>query len=121
MSPAAWPIHLGYALLGLYYALAGALHFRHFASLSAALAARGIPLPRATLALGSVFQLLAGAMLAVQWQPRFAALGLAAFTVLASLLMLDVWRASGAAREAALRAWQANLALTGALLVIAGH
>ena len=116
-----WPIHLGYALLGLYYALAGALHFKHFAPLSCALSARRVPLPRATLAIGSVFQLVAGVMLAVQVQTRFAALGLAAFTVLASLLMLDFRRASGGAREAALRTWQANLALTGALLVIAGH
>lgn len=116
-----WPIHLGYALLGLYYALAGALHFKHFAALSSALAARRVPLPHATLAVASVFQLIAGLMLAAQVQMRFAALGLAAFTVLASLLMLDVRRTSGGAREAALRAWQANLALTGALLVIAGH
>ncbi|MGO4701274.1 hypothetical protein [Dyella sp. 2RAB6] len=115
-----WLAPLGYALLGLYYALNGALHFRHFARLSGALSARRIPCAGATLAVGSIFQLVAGSMLALQLHAGFAALGLAVFTVLASLLMLDFWRATDAAREAALRAWQANLALTGALLVIAG-
>jgi len=115
-----WLASLGYALLGLYYAVNGALHFRHFERLSGALSARGIPLPSATLVVGSIFQLVAGSMLALQIQVHFAAPGLAVFTVLASLMMLDFWRATDAAREAALRAWQANLALTGALLVIAG-
>ena len=114
-----WLAGLGYALLGLYYAVNGAVHFRHFAGLSSALSARRIPCARATLALGSIFQLVAGSMLAWQLHLRLAALGLAAFTVLASLMMLDFWRAKGPAREAAIRAWQANLALTGALLVIA--
>lgn len=114
-----WLASLGYVLLGLYYAVNGALHFRHFAGLSAALSARRIPCANATLAIGSIFQLVAGSMLALQLQVRFAAVGLAAFTVLASLMMLDFWRAEGPAREAAIRAWQANLALTGALLAIA--
>ncbi|WP_346949917.1 DoxX family membrane protein [Dyella sp.] len=114
-----WLASLGYVLLGLYYAVNGALHFRHFAGLSAALSARRIPCADATLAIGSIFQLIAGTMLALQFQLRLAALGLAAFTVLASLMMLDFRRAEGAAREAAIRAWQANLALTGALLAIA--
>ena len=113
-----WLAALGYALPGLYFAANGALHFRHFTRLSNALSARRIPCALATLAIGSSFQLVAGSMLALQFQVRFAAFGLAAFTVLASLMMLDFWRAEGVAREAVLRAWQANLALTGALLVI---
>lgn len=114
-----WLADAGYTLLGLYYALNGALHFRHFAGLSSALSARRIPCAGGTLAIGSIFQFVAGSMLALQFHLRFAALGLAAFTVLASLMMLDFWRAEGAARDAAIRAWQANLALAGALLVIA--
>lgn len=113
-----WPTMAGYALLGLFYAVAGVQHFRHFAALTGALASRRIPFPAATLALGSILQIVAGGLLALRMHVFSAALGLAAFTLLASLMMLDVWRASGAAREAGIRAWQSNLALIGALLVI---
>jgi putative oxidoreductase len=109
---------LGYVVVGVFYAAAGVTHFRHVRELSDVLAARGVPWPRASLIAGSLFQTVAGTMLALQAYVRFAALGLAVFTVAASLIFLDVRRQTGAARQAAIRAWQTNLALVGALVVI---
>lgn len=109
---------LGYALLGLFYAISGLLHFRHFGTLSAGLSAKGIPWPNLVLAVGSVFQTIAGAMLAAQVQVRFSAFGLAVFTLLATAMFFDVWRLTGQLRQAAIRTWQTHLALVGALLVL---
>lgn len=108
----------GYALLGLFYAVSGLLHFRHFGELAAGLSARRVPMPKTVLATGSVFQTVAGSMLAAQAQLRYSAFGLAVFTLLASLMFLDFWRQSGPARQAGIRAWQTNLGLVGALLAI---
>lgn len=113
-----WLAAAGYILLGSFYAISGLLHFRHFRELTGALAARGAPFPAATLAAGSVFQTVAGALLAAQVPWRWPAFGLALFTLLASLLFFDFWRREDVAREAAIRAWQTNLGLIGALLVI---
>jgi len=38
--------------------------------------------------------------------------------VISSLMLLDFWNMSGAERQAVIRSWQSNLALTGALIVI---
>lgn len=111
-------VDLGYALLGLVYVAAGALHFRHFNDVSTALSVRQIPAPRSVLAIGSVFQIIVGAMLAIQMDVRFSAVGLAVFTVVASLMLLDFWRQTGPARQATLSGWRTNIALIGALLVI---
>lgn len=111
----------GYALLGLFYAVSGLLHFRHFGALAAGLSARCIPFPRAVLAAGSAFQTIMGSMLALQVQLRVSAFGLAVFTLLASLMLLDFWRQTGPARQAGVRAWQTHLALVGALIVIGAH
>lgn len=40
---------------------------------------------------GFIFQIIAGLMLAVQMNVRFSALGLAVFTLRASLMLLDFW------------------------------
>ena len=118
MSPHPLLSASGYALLGLFYALSGLLHFRHFRELSMALSAKRMPWPSAVLALGSVFQTIDGTMLAMQIQLRFSAFGLAVFTLLASLIFLDFWRQSGPARQAGVRAWQTNVGLIGALIAI---
>lgn len=118
MSLQPWPAFVGFALLGLFYAISGALHFRHFRQLSGAIGARGVPLPGATLAAGSVFQIIAGSLLAAQVMLPYTAFGLAVFTLLASLIFFDFWRREGATRDAAIRAWQTNIGLIGALMVI---
>lgn len=118
MSVSVGPADVGCVVLGLFYAINGALHFLHWRELAGALAARGVPFPSATLATGSIFQAIAGSLLAVQAHLRFATAGLAVFTLLASLLFLDFWRQDGAARQAGIRAWQTNVALMGALVAI---
>ncbi len=70
---------------------------------------------------GFIFQIIAGLMLAVQVNVRFSALGLAVFTLRASLMLLDFWRLTGPAYRTAISAWQTNLELTGTVLSIGFH
>lgn len=111
-------VYLGYVFLGVFYVINGALHFQRFSELTGTLSAKRIPMPGPVLAVGSIFQIIAGLMLALQAYTHFSALGLAVFTLMASLMLLDFWRMEGPARRAAIGTWQTNLALIGALMVI---
>ena len=109
---------VGYALLGLFYVAGGIHHFVSFSFFAQILVKRSIPLPKLMLALGSLFQITAGLLLAMQIFRHAAAIGLAMFTVTSSAMLLDFWHMSGPERQAVIRSWQSNLALTGALMVI---
>ena len=70
---------------------------------------------------GSVFQTLAGLALVVGYRAFWAAIGLVAFTLIASAIFLDFWNHEGEARANAIKGWQSNLAIVGGLLVAAAH
>jgi len=109
---------IGYALLGLFYATGGIHHFIRISFFAQMLDKRGVPLPKLVLVIGSLFQIVSGLLLALHIHTHAMAMGLAAFTVISSLMLLDFWNMSGAERQAVIRSWQSNLALTGALIVI---
>lgn len=111
-------IGTGYALLGLFYAAGGIHHFISFPFFAQMVAKRGVPWPKLVLATGSIFQIVAGGLLAMQIHTHAAAIGLAVFTVISSIMLLDFWTMSGPERQAVIRTWQSNLGLTGALIVI---
>ena len=66
-----------------------------------------------------MFQVVAGASLMLGWQVFYAALGLAMFTVAATVMLLDFWSMSGPEREGALSAALANMAIVGGLMIAA--
>ena len=78
------------------------------------------PLPALLLALASGFQVVAGFYLVIGMLRPYAALGLAVFTIAASLLLLDFWRFSGPEREGLRIAFLQNLGILGGLLLVAG-
>jgi putative oxidoreductase len=112
-------IVLGRVLLGGFFVAAGIRHFFITPSVRAALAARGAPAPMLLLMTGTIFQIGAGLLLMAGILVRPAALGLVAFTIAASVLLLNFWSLQGAAREAAMNGWKSNLAIIGGLLVAA--
>jgi putative oxidoreductase len=112
---------LGRVLLGAYFAAAGIHHFSAIASLTAAIAARGVPAARVVLLTGSVFQTACGVALIVGFYPGLAALGLVLFTIVASLMFLNFWSMQGTARTNAIGTWKANCALVGGLLIAAAY
>jgi putative oxidoreductase len=121
MSPeqAQWVGALGRILLGSLFVIGGLHHLPIFGALSSQLAQRGVPLPRLALGLSTVWQIALGVLLmAGLWVP-WAALGLIAFTVIASLLLLNFWSMQGEARAGAQNQFLTNIAVIGGLLVAA--
>ena len=112
---------VGRLLLGGLFVVAGIRHFFIFDAVQQAIAARGVPFARLVLVAGSGFELFAGTLLMAGVAVVYAALGLALFTIAASFMLLNFWGMEGAAREAAVNAWQTNLAVVGGLLVAGAH
>jgi putative oxidoreductase len=113
-------IGIGHLLLGGLFVWAGIDHFLRFREVEAMLVGRGWPRAGALLAAASAFQILAGLGLAVGVLRPWAALGLAAFTVAASLLLLDFWRFQGEQRGAMRSGFAVNVGLVGGLILAFG-
>jgi len=112
---------LGRGLLGGLFVFSGIRHFFIIPSLVAIITTRGVPAPRFTLVVGSLFQISAGILLMSGMYVAHAALGLVAFTLTASFMMLNYWNMQGPVREAAMFVWLSNLAIIGGLLIAASQ
>lgn len=111
----------GRLLLGGLFVVGGIQHFFALSGLTQAMAARGIPAAKLVLLAGSIFQIVAGLALIAGIYTFWAALGLVAFTIVASAMLVNFWDMQGPARDNAIRVWQSNLAIIGGLLVSAAH
>lgn len=111
----------GRFLLGGLFVLGGVQHFFNVPGLVQVLTTRGVPAATLTLLAGSAFQIVAGLALMFGIAPLLSGVGLAVFTVAASVMMMNFWDMTGAARESALHGWRSNIAIIGGLLVAASH
>ncbi|GLS20888.1 hypothetical protein GCM10007874_39050 [Labrys miyagiensis] len=111
----------GRVLLGGLFVFGGLRHLALFHPVSEAIRARRVPFAPLVLLGGTIFQILAGLLLMAGWLVALSALGLAVFTLLASLMMHNFWSLEGDARTAALNGWQSNLAIIGGLLIAAAQ
>jgi putative oxidoreductase len=114
-------LFIGRVLLGGLFVVGGTRHLFDLPAITRAVAARSIPAAKLALLSGTAFQIVAGLALIFDFYPTWAALGLVAFTVAASVLLLNFWSMEGPARDNALNGWQSNLAIMGGLLVTAAH
>ena len=110
---------VGRILLGALFVVGGVKHFGELGPLTEAVRARGVPAPRLSLIVSSVFQIVAGAMLMLGLFVPWAVLGLIAFTLVASAVMLDFWNKPPEAKDGLINVWMSNLAIIGGLLVAA--
>lgn len=110
---------LGRILLGGLYVRGGVTHFFELPLLEGKMAVRGVPAPRFTLIVGSVFQMVCGVMLMLGICTAPAAWGLILFTVMASIMFLNFWDMQGIERRTAGNSCFSNLAIIGGLLVLA--
>lgn len=108
---------IGLFLIGAVFAWGGIHHFLHFRDLTGWLGGRKWPFPALMLAAGSLFQIVAGGLLAIGLYVQPAALGLIAFTVVASITLLDFWNQPAETRTSAQNAFTANIALIGGLIL----
>ncbi len=114
-------LSFGRVLLGGLFVYAGVHHFFIMPRVTAMISTRGVPAPRLVLIAGSVFQIVAGALFIAGISVAAAAFGLIAFTLAASIMLLNFWDIEGPMREVAKTAWQTNLAIIGGLLIAAAY
>ena len=112
---------VGRLLLGGLFVVGGVHHFFGLSGLTQFMSARGVPAAKLVLIVGSVFQAVAGLALIVGLHAFWAAIGLVAFTLIASAIFLNFWSHQGEARANAIKGWQSNLAIVGGLLIAAAH
>jgi putative oxidoreductase len=110
---------LGRALIGGLFVAASIRHYFIAPAIVGMMEARNLPQPRLLLFVGSVWQLVLGALLILGIEVRLAAAGLIVFTLAASLMLLNFWSLDGAEREMAKSVWLSNIAIIGGLLIAA--
>jgi putative oxidoreductase len=110
---------IGRALVGVLFLVSGALKIGKFAGVAAGLASKGLPLPEVMTALVIALEIAGGLALVFGWRVREAALALALFCIPATLLFHAFWSVDAAAFGNQLNHFLKNVAIIGALLVIA--
>lgn len=113
------PYWIGRALIGVLFVTSGVLKIGKFAGIAGAIAGKGFPLPEIVTALTIALEIVGGIALVVGWRTRALALALALFCVPATLLFHAFWSSDATAYGNQLNHFLKNLAIVGALLVVA--
>ncbi|HWK82979.1 MAG TPA: DoxX family protein [Caldimonas sp.] len=109
----------GRILLGLIFVLSGLGKIPGFSGTAGYIAAKGLPLPELLTALTIAVELSGGLALVFGLYTRWAALALAAFSVLAALVFHDFWAVPEAQKMAQNINFMKNLSIAGGMLVLA--
>lgn len=109
----------GRVLLGGLFVVGGIRHAFLYPAILQRMQARGVPAASFLLVAGSLFQVVAGACLMAGILVFPAALGLAAFTVAATFMLLDFWNKAGPERDVTLNEALCNAAIIGGLFLAA--
>ena len=118
MNAQGFPLLVARILLALMFVMSGVSKLTGLEGTAGYIASVGLPMAQ-VLALGAgVLEVAAGVMLIVGWQARWAALALAAFTVLASLLFHNFWAMPKDQQFMQQLMFMKNLAITGGLLFV---
>lgn len=110
---------VGRILLGLIFVLSGTGKIFGFDGAVGYIAAKGLPLPQIVAVLTICIELGGGLMLVFGLYTRWAAFGLAVFTVLAALIFHNFWAATEAMRMSQQTNFMKNLSIAGGMLVLA--
>lgn len=112
------PVAIARILLALMFVLAGIGKLGGLAGTAGYIASKGLPLPMVLAVATGVLELVAGVLLIVGWQARWAALALAAFTLLATVLFHNYWAMPAEQQMVQKLMFMKNLAVTGGLLYV---
>ena len=114
------PVLIARILLALMFLLAGISKFAGLEGTAGYIASQGLPLPQ-LLAVGTATLEVVGAVLLILgWQARWAALALAAFTLLASVLFHNFWAMPAEQQMVQQLMFMKNISVVGGLLVVFG-
>lgn len=110
---------VGRILLALMFVMAGLSKIGGFAGTAGYIASKGLPLPE-VLAAGTIaLEVLGGLALILGWQTRWAALALAGFTALASVIFHNFWALPAEQQMMQQLMFMKNLSVVGGMLVLA--
>ncbi len=107
-------------LLALMFILGGVSKFAGLTGTAGYIASKGLPLPMVLAVLTAALELGAGVALVIGWRVRVAALALALFTLLASLIFHAYWAAPAEQQMVQQLLFMKNLAVAGGLLLLVG-
>jgi putative oxidoreductase len=112
------PVVVARILLALMFVLGGIGKLGGLEGTAGYIASKGLPMPMVLAVATGVLELVAGVMLIIGWQARWAALALAAFTLLASVLFHNYWAMPAAQQMMQQLMFMKNLAVAGGLLLV---
>jgi len=118
VNPQALSALVGRILLALMFLLAGISKFGGLEGTAGYIASAGLPLPKLLAIATAALEVVGALMLIVGWQARWAALALAAFTLLATVLFHNYWAMPAAQQFTQQLMFMKNLAVSGGLLVV---
>src|SRR6266567_1287068 len=110
---------LGRVLLSVIFVISGEHKIADFASTAVYIADKGLPAAQVLAALTIAVELGGGLLLLLGWKARWAALAIAAFTVLAAVLFHNFWAMTGPEAMNNQIHFMKNLAITGGMLMVA--
>jgi putative oxidoreductase len=82
------------------------------------IASKGLPMPQALAGAALVLELVAGALIVIGWQTRWAAAGLAIFTLVATFFFHNYWAMPPAQQMMQKLMFLKNFAITGGLALL---
>lgn len=109
---------IGRALIALLFVPAGFSKIAGFAGVAGYIASKGVPLPEVCAAIAIAAELGLGLLVLVGWQTRWAALGLAVFTVVITFIFHNFWALPAAQAMMQQQAFFKNIAVVGGLLAL---
>ena len=110
---------IGRALLALLFIPAGFSKIGGFAGTAGYIASKGVPLPELAAAAAVGVELGLGLLLLIGWQTRWAALGIALFTVVITFIFHNFWAVPAEQVMAQQQSFFKNIAVVGGLLTVA--
>jgi len=113
-----WAALVGRVLLALMFVLAGFGKITDFAGTAGYMASTGLPMANVLLVLTIAVEFGGGLALMAGWKARWAALALAGFTVLATVIFHNFWALPPEARMMQQLMFLKNVAVIGGLLMV---
>lgn len=118
MNMPGFSVLLARVLLALVFVLAGLNKFAGLEGTAGYIASKGLPLPQ-LLAFGTaLLEVVGGLLLVIGWQARWAALALAAFTALATVIFHNFWAMPADQQMVQQLMFMKNVSVTGGLLMV---
>jgi putative oxidoreductase len=118
MNAQGLPLLVGRVLLALIFVTAGFSKLSGLQGTAGYIGSVGLPAPMLLAVAAGVVELVAGVLIVVGWQARWAALALAGFTAVASVLFHNYWAMPAEQQMMQQLMFMKNVSIVGGLLVL---